>query len=65
MGIIQFFIIALIVGVIIYLIQVFAPIPGAIKTVILWAGVIFLVLILLSALGILGLGHDYQIPRLR
>jgi hypothetical protein len=64
MGIIHFFIVACFIGLIVYLIQTYAPIPAPFKTVILWAGVIVIVLILLQALGIFP-GWDYPIPRLR
>jgi len=63
MGIIEFIVIALILGVIVWLIQTYAPIPGQFKTIILWAAIIVLIVILLNALGIVG--KDWQIPRLR
>lgn len=63
MGILQFFVIALIIGLAIYLIRRFTPIPAPIKTIILWAGIIVLVLLLLAATGILG--HDVKIPSIQ
>jgi len=63
MGIIEFIVIALILGVIVWLIQTYAPIPAQFKTIILWAAIIVLLLILLNALGVIG--RDWQIPRLR
>lgn len=63
MGIIEFILIALVVGLVVWLIQQYAPIPGRFKTIILWAGVVFILLILLNALGIIG--RDWQIPRVR
>lgn len=59
----QYFIICLIVGVAIWVIHAFTPIPAPIKKLILWAGVIVLILILCSALGLFG--HDIAIPKLR
>ena len=63
MGLIQFFILALVVGLVVWAIWKFTPIPIQIKKVILWAAVIVLVVILLSAMGIFG--HDVAIPKLR
>lgn len=63
MGLIQFFILALVVGLVVWAIWTFTPIPIQIKKVILWAAVIVLVVILLSAMGIFG--HDVAIPKLR
>ena len=63
MGIIEFIIIACIIGFIVYLVQQYAPIPPQFKTMILWAGVIVVLVILLRALGIFG--TDWQIPRVR
>lgn len=63
MGILEYFLICLVVGVAIYLIHRFAPIPAQIKTLVLWAGIIVLVLLLLHALGIFG--ADVKIPKVR
>jgi hypothetical protein len=63
MGILQFFLIVLIIGFVVFLIQRFAPIPAEFKTIILWAGIIVCVLILLNALGVFG--HDWMIPKIR
>lgn len=63
MGIIQFFLICLVIGFVVWLIQNYAPIPPQFKAIILWAGIIVILLILASALGLLG--HDWQIPRIR
>lgn len=64
MGIIQFIIIALVLGIIVWLINTYAPIPQQIKTIILVAVVIVLLLILLQAMGIFS-GADVQIPKIR
>jgi hypothetical protein len=57
MGIIEFFIICVVIGVVIWLIHAFTPIPKPIKTIILWAGV------LARALGLWG--HDIAIPKVK
>ena len=64
MGIIEFIILALVLGVIVWLINTYAPIPQQIKTVILVAVVLVLIIILLRAMGIFS-GADVQIPRVR
>lgn len=63
MGILQFILIAVVVGVVVFLVNTYLPIPAPIKKIILWAAVIVLVLILCAALGLFG--HDIAIPRLR
>lgn len=63
MGILEFFVIAAVIGIAIYLIHRFLPIPAIIKKLILWGGVIVIVLLFLSATGILG--SDIKIPRFR
>lgn len=63
MGLLQFFFLALVVGLIIWAIHRFTPIPAQIKTLILWVGIIVLILILLAATGILG--SDVKIPSVR
>jgi hypothetical protein len=64
MGILEFILLALALGVIVWAIQSYAPIPAAVKTVILVAVVLFLVLVLLRAMGIFS-ALDAQIPRVR
>lgn len=63
MGIIEFMVIAVLIGLAIWAIHRFTPIPGQIKTIILWAGIIVIVVMLLSALGLLG--KDWSIPRVK
>lgn len=63
MGLLQFFILAVVVGLVIWAIWSFTPIPIQIKKLILWTGIIVLVLILLAALGVFG--HDIAIPKIR
>lgn len=63
MGIIEFFVLVLIIGLIVYLINRFAPIDPVFKNIILVAAVVFLLIVLLNAMGIIG--RDYQIPRLK
>lgn len=63
MGIFEFFAIVVVIGVVVYAIHRWVPMPDAFKTVILIAGIILVVWILLAALGLLPT-KDYQIPRL-
>jgi hypothetical protein len=63
MGILQFFVICCVIGFVVWMIQKYAPIPQEFKTIALWAGLIVVLFILASALGLLG--HDWMIPRLR
>jgi uncharacterized protein YhhL (DUF1145 family) len=63
MGIFAFFIICIVIGLAVWLINTYIPLPAPIKTVILVAAIIVIVVILLQALGVFG--HDIQIPKLR
>jgi uncharacterized protein YhhL (DUF1145 family) len=63
MGIIEFIILCVVLGVIVWLVNKYAPIPQEIKTIILVAVIIVLIVVLLKATGILG-GADVQIPRI-
>lgn len=62
MGIIQFFFICLVIGLFVWAIHAYTPIPQQFKQLILWAGIIVCVLILASALGLFG--WDTPIPRI-
>ena len=64
MGILEFIIICVVLGLVVYLVNTYLPLPAPIKTIILVAVVIVIIVILLRAMGILG-GVDYQIPRVR
>jgi hypothetical protein len=64
MGIVEFIVIALVLGLIVWLINTYAPIPQQIKTIILIAVIVVLLLILLKAMGVFS-GADVQIPRIR
>jgi len=64
MGILEFLTIAVVLGLLVYLVNTYLPIPPQIKTIILIAVILVLVVILLRAMGLLG-GVDYQIPRVR
>lgn len=64
MGILEFILIALVLGIIVWLINTYAPIPQQIKTLILVAVVVVLLLILLRAMGVFT-SADVQIPRIR
>lgn len=63
MGIIQYFLICLVIGVVVWLIHAYTPIPKIFKTIILWAGVIVCIVLLASAFGLLG--NDIAIPKLK
>lgn len=63
MGIIEFIVIAVILGVIVWAIWTYTPIPAPFKKLILWAAVIVLVLLLAHALGLIG--KDVKIPSIR
>ena len=63
MGIVEFIILCVVLGVIVWLVNKYAPIPQEIKTIILVAVIIVLIVVLLKATGILG-GADVQIPRI-
>ena len=64
MGIISFLALVLVVGLVVWLIQAFAPIDQRLKNLALWAAIIFLVLVFLYAIGLLPMG-DTRIPRVR
>ena len=64
MGIIHFFLIVIVIGLLVYLIRRFVPMDEVFKSVVLWAGVAVVVLLLLYALGVLPMG-DVAIPRVR
>jgi hypothetical protein len=53
-----------VLGLIVWLINTYAPIPQQVKTIILIAVVVVLLLILLKAMGVFS-GADVQIPRIR
>lgn len=62
MGLIEFLILAVVVGLIVWAVWSFTPIPMQFKKLILWVAIIVLVLLLLHAMGIIG--KDIAIPRL-
>lgn len=62
MGVIQYFFLVMIIGLFVWAIHRFTPIPEQFKQLILWAGVIVCLLVLASALGLFG--WDTPIPRL-
>ena len=64
MGVLEFVVICVVLGLVVYLVNTYLPIPPQIKTIILIAVIIVIVVILLRALGVLG-GADMQIPRIR
>lgn len=64
MGVLEFIVICVVLGLVVYLVNTYLPIPPQIKTIILVAVILVLIVILLRAMGVLG-GVDYQIPRVR
>lgn len=64
MSIIGFILLCVVLGLIVWLINTYVPLPAPIQTIILVAVIIVLIVVLLNALGIVGLS-DTQIPRLR
>ena len=64
MGVIGYFFLVLIVGLVVWAIREYTPIPTAFKNLILIAGLIVLVIVLLQLLGVLG-GADIPFPRVR
>ncbi len=65
MGILSYLFLVVIVGLVVTLIQWYAPIDPKFKTLAMWAGIIFCVLVLCYALGLLPVGWDKPIPRIR
>ena len=65
MGIVNYLGLVVIVGLIVAMIQWWAPIDARFKTLALWVGVGFCVLVLLVAIGVLPFGWDAPIPRVR
>lgn len=63
MGVIELFVIIVIIGFVVFAIHRWAPIPPAFKTAVLWIGIIVVVLLALNAFGILG--KDVAIPKIR
>lgn len=63
MGLVQFLLLCVVVGLIDWAIVSFTPIPAQIKNLVVWVSVIVLVLILLSQMGIFG--FDVPIPRVK
>jgi hypothetical protein len=64
MGIVSYLLLVVVVGLVVALIQWFAPIDPKFKQLALWAGVIFCVLVLLYAIGVFPL-VDRPIPQVR
>ena len=64
MGLFEYFILCIVVGVVVYLINAFIPMDANIKRLITIAAIVVLVLIFLNAMGLFGI-RDPQIPRLR
>jgi len=62
MGVFHFILLCAVVGILVFLVTKFVPMPDQIKQVIIWGAVIILVLILLGALGLFQL--DQPIPRI-
>ncbi len=52
------------IGVIIWVINKYAPIPAAFKQIILWVGIIVVVILVLQAFGIIDAVRGYRVPRI-
>jgi hypothetical protein len=63
MGLFAFIFLCVVVGVVVWALTTYVPMPEQIKTLIIFAAVIVLVFILLKAFGIFG-GSDIPIPKL-
>jgi uncharacterized protein YhhL (DUF1145 family) len=63
MGILEFILICVVLGLIVYFVNTYLPLPQPIKTLILVAVVIVILVILIQALGLFS--FDRPIPRLR
>lgn len=63
MGLVQFILICLVIGLIDWLIVTYTPIPAQIKNLIVIVSIIVLVLVLIAAMGLFS--FDVQIPRVR
>ena len=61
MGLVQFILLCVVVGLIDWAVVAYTPIPAQIKNLVVWVSVI--VLVLLSSIGIFG--FDVPIPRVR
>ncbi len=64
MGLLAFILLCVVIGLVVWLVNTYLPIPQQIKTVITVAAVVVLVLVLLQAMGIFS-GADVMIPRIR
>lgn len=65
MGILTYILLVVFIGFAVYAVNRWTPIDQKFKTLILWAAVIFCVLVLLYALGVLPVGWDARIPQVR
>jgi len=61
MVIIQFILICVVIGLVVWLVNTYLPLPVQIKQLIVIAAVVLLVLVLLGAMGLFT--YDIQIPR--
>jgi hypothetical protein len=64
MGLIEFILLCIVIGLIVWAVNTYLPLPAPIKTLILVAAVIVLLFVLFNAMGIIG-GADIRIPRVR
>lgn len=63
MGLLHFILLCVVVGLVVWAVVTYTPIPAQIKNLIVWASVVVLVLILLGAMGVFN--YDVPIPRVR
>lgn len=64
MSLLALFIIIVVIGVIVYVIQKYAPLDPIFKNIILWLGVGVVVLLLLNAFGVIDAIRGVQVPRI-
>lgn len=63
MGLIEYIILCVVVGLVVWLVWTYTPIPVSIKKLILGVAVLVLVLVLLHTMGIVG--KDVEIPKIK
>lgn len=63
MGVIELIIIIVVLGLLVWAVWTFTPIPIQFKKLILWIAILVCVLLLLHALGVIG--KDIKIPSIR
>lgn len=62
MGLFEFFVIVVVIGLVVWAIHTFTNIDPKFKLLILWAGIFVCLMLLAQAVGLWG--HDVRIPRI-